>query len=175
MGKKDFSYDCIAKWNNARMPEEIEEEVLNLYVKYSEEHEFKWDVIHRFYEELEIDKELVGLLESRDLCLEGLDVIDIDKLIDVTYKLLIYMDNQNTIDAQWSLLLRYTGRLESFPQVRLRKHVISVKDIQKAAVQVDMDQSLILPMVTWATSGLKVFVNYLDFAQLLGKMGILRY
>ncbi|BAO40629.1 DNA repair protein RAD33 [Kluyveromyces marxianus] len=175
MGKKSLSYDTIDKWEHAHMPYEIEDEVLNLYVKFTEESELKWVDIALFYEQLEVPKEWVSLLEPRDLCIDGLDVIDFDKLMDTTYRLLIFMDNAAIIDKQWELLLRYSGRMEQFPNVSLRKHVLSVKDVQKAAVQVDMDQSMIVSMVSWATNGERVFVTYIDFAHCLGKMGVLRY
>ena len=144
-------------------------------MRFTQDSELKWSQVGQFYEELQIGKEWYSLLDPRDLCLEGLDVVDFEKLMDVTYRLLIFMDNQLTIDKQWELLIQYSGRLEQFPQVKLRKQVVSVKDIQKAAVQIDMDQSLILPMVSWATNGQRVFVTYLDFAKLLGKMGILKF
>lgn len=173
--KNDVSYDTITRWNEARMPTEIEDEVLSIYLSFTEEGEFKWADISSFYMELQISKSWYGLLEFKDLCLDGIDVIDFEKLLDVTYRLLIFMDNESIIDKQWELLLKYTGRLQQFPKVALRKHVISVKDVQKAAVQVDMDQHIILSMVSWATNGERVFVTYLDFAKLLGKMGLLRY
>ncbi|CDO92056.1 unnamed protein product [Kluyveromyces dobzhanskii CBS 2104] len=173
--KKSFDFDSISKWDEAKMPAEIEDEVLSLYARFTEEGELKWSVMSKFYTELQIGSEWYTLLEPKDLCLEGIDVIDFEKLLDVTYRVLVFMDNAAVIDKQWRLLLQYSGRLQQFPNVTLRKHVMSVKDVQKAAVQVDLDQHIILPMVSWATNGERVFVSYLDFAKVLGKMGLLRY
>lgn len=81
------------------------------------------------------------------------------------------MDNATVIDSQWSMLVQGCGRDKQFPNVTLRNHVLSIKDLQKIANSINVDGSRLIDMMSCATQGKRVFLTWLDFAYLLGKMG----
>ncbi|AET39154.1 Rad33p Ecym_4074 [Eremothecium cymbalariae DBVPG len=171
-----LSYDTVSSFMRAKIPQEIEDELLMAYANCTEgQDDLNMEDIGLFFEELGLSKQWYKMVRKDMVCIEGTRVVDFEKLMDITYRLLVFMDNERTIDEQWSLLVRYSGRDEQFPQVKLRNHVLSAKDLQKCMVQVQMSGSAVVDMVSGVTKGPRVYVTYLDFAYLLGKLGYLRF
>lgn len=170
-----LSYKAVEQFLYPNIPREIEDEILTTYANYNVEADMTTMELSSYFTELQMPKELYKLLNYQDLCIDGTNVVDFDNLVRATYHLLVFMDNQETIDEQWLLLVEFSGRGERFPRVNLRNHVLSIKDLQKISNAIGGDNGHLVDMMSCATNGKRVFITYLDFAYLLGKLGKLRY
>lgn len=176
MAPNDLKYQQVEKFLHVKIPEELEDEILAVYAKYSMEHDMTTDDLTSYFEELQLPSRWYRMVPSRDLAVEGTPIIDLDKLLQYTYHLLIFMDNEETIDELWGLVVTASGRGTSFPQVNLKSHVLSIKDLQKANNSAGLEQAYgIVEMMSCATGGQRVYMTYMDFAYILGKLGILRF
>lgn len=160
----------------AKVPQEIEDEILAVYATYSLEHDMTSEDLEQFFSDLELPRQLYKMMLKDELTLEGTNVVDFEKLLRCTYHLLVFMDNEKIIDEMWELLVHGSGRDKNFPSVELKNHVLSIKDLQKVSNFVGIDQSSgIVEMISCATNGRRVYMTYLDFAYILGKLGHLRF
>lgn len=172
----EVSYESVEKFLQAKIPQDIEDEILVAYATYNMDHDMVTADLEGYFEDLQLPRQLYRMIRKGEITLEGTDLIDFERLLKCTYHLLIFMDNQDTIDEQWTLLIQASGRDNSFPKVKLRNHVLSIKDMQKISSVVGIDQSTgVIEMVSCATSGKRVYITYLDFAYILGKLGYLRF
>lgn len=174
--KKQISYSQIDAFDKATLPVEIEDEILGAYSVFAtEEQDMKRSQVVDFFNMLKLPKDLYHLVHTKNLCIEGTDIVDFERLLKDTYYLLIYMDNIELIDDLWALLVHSTGRDERYPNVQLRNHILSVKELQKSFNYCGIDQTReIVEMVAVATDGERVYMDYLDFARILGRLGLLR-
>ncbi|CCK68804.1 Rad33p KNAG_0B03620 [Huiozyma naganishii CBS 8797] len=173
-GKLDYSY--VERFERGSIPEEVEDELLGEYAKFSLDGDMVWSDLAPFFEDLQLPAALCRLVRRDDVVLEGtVDVIDFSKIIRLTYHLLVFMDNESVINEFWSLLVGYSGRDVQFPHVELQNHILSVKDLQKVGNLVNEDSGNIIGMLSCATRGTRVYMTYLDFANVLGKLGYLRF
>lgn len=176
MPPKELSYEQVEKFVNSKIPEELEDEILAVYAKYSMEHDMTVQELKSYFADLQLPPVWVSMVKTTEVVVEGTDVVDLDKLLQSTYHLLIFMDNEEAIDQLWQLLVSASGRDQAFPQVKLKHHVLSIKDIQRASNSVGLDQAQgIVEMMSCATGGQRVYMTYLDFAYILGKLGYLRF
>lgn len=158
------------------VPQEIEDEILTTYAEYSLDHDMTLDDLDKYFEQLQLPRDLYKMIPRSDLVVEGTNVVDFSKLLSSTYHLLIFMDNEKIISEMWSLLVQGSGRDRSFPQVEMKNHVLSLKDLQKIRNYVGIEQSGgVVEMISTATSGKRVYMTYMDFAYILGKLGYLRF
>ena len=130
-GKKSLNYSVVEKFQNCEIPQEIEDGILEIFAKYSIEHDMDTNDLVDYFEDLQIPHELYKLVRIEDVVVEGTKVIDFDKIVKITFHLLIYMNNEDIINSFWNMLLKSSGRLDNFPNVKLKDHVLSVKDLQK--------------------------------------------
>lgn len=171
-----MNYKKVESFIRAKIPQDIEDEILAVYANYSIEHDMTTDELSSYFKELQLSEDFSKLVAPSDLSLEGTNVIDFDKLLQCTYHLLIFMDNEDVVDEMWKLMIHASGREQAFPLVKLRNHVLSIKDVQKISNFVGTESSEgIIEMVSCATSGKRVYITYLDFAYILGKLGYLRF
>ena len=171
-----LNYQQVTKFINAPVPREIEDDILEAFAKNSLESDMTVNNLDSYFNDLQLPKILCSKIRKEDLCLEGTNVIDFERIISYTYHILIFMDNEATIDEMWKLLVRQCARDVEFPNVLLKNHVLSIKDIQKVANTVGMEKGFgIIEMMSMATSGSRVYMTYLDFAFVLGKLGYLRF
>ncbi|QLQ78306.1 hypothetical protein HG537_0A05530 [Torulaspora globosa] len=172
----ELSYEKVEAFLKVKVPQEIEDEILATYAEFSLEHDMTLDDLDKYFEQLELPKELCKMIPRNELVIEGTNVVDFTKLLTSTYHVLIFMDNEKTITEMWSLLVTSSGRDRDFPQVRLKNHVLSLKDLQKIRNYIGVEQSSgIVEMISVATGGRRVYMTYLDFAYILGKLGYLRF
>lgn len=172
----ELNYKKVEAFLKAPVPQDIEDEILGVYATYSLEHDMTCNELTGYFEDLQLPRELYKMVPKDDLTVEGTNVVDFERLMRCTYHLLVFMDNEQVIDEMWELLVNACGRDKSFPKVKLRDHILSIKDLQKVSNYVGMDQaSGIVEMISCATSGRRVFMTYLDFAYVMGKLGYLRF
>ncbi|CCF57537.1 hypothetical protein KAFR_0C05460 [Kazachstania africana CBS 2517] len=175
-GRNTLSYDQVESFLNCEIPQDLEDEILATLANYNIEKDMTTDDLENYFEDLKLPKELYKLANKQNLIVSNTRVVDFEKILKFTYHLLIFMDNESTIDELWSVLIKYSGRDAQFPNVLLKNHILSTKDLQKISNSIGMDNSSgIIEMMNIATNGLKVYLNYLDFAYILGKLGYLRY
>ncbi|CDF89864.1 ZYBA0S05-03532g1_1 [Zygosaccharomyces bailii CLIB 213] len=176
MPPKELKYEDVQKFVNSKIPEELEDEILAVYAKYSMEHDMTVQDLKNYFGDLQLPESWVRMIKSADVTVEGTNVVDLDKLLRCTYHLLIFMDNEEVIDDLWQLLVSASGRDQAFPLVKLRHHVLSIKDLQRASNSAGLDQAHgIVEMMSCATGGRRIYMTYLDFAYILGKLGYLRF
>lgn len=172
----DLNYKKVEAFMKVKIPQEIEDEILAVYANCSMEHDMTIKELDFYFSELQLSKELRKMVSPSELSIPDTDIIDFERLLQCTYHLLIFMDNEEIIDEMWRLLIHASGRDVSFPQVLLKNHVLSLKDVQKMSNSVGAESSDgIIEMVSCATSGKRVYITYLDFAYILGKLGYLRF
>ncbi|EJS42417.1 YML011C [Saccharomyces arboricola H-6] len=168
------SYERVELFENPKVPSEVEDEILEKYAEYSLDHDMTVNELPRFFQDLQLEPTICKLVRNEDVVIEGTEVINFTKLIRCTCQLLILMNNLTVIDDLWAMLIRSSGRGADFPQVALRDHVLSVKDLQKISNLIGTDQSAgTIEMISCATDGKRLFMTYLDFACVLGKLGYL--
>ncbi|EDO17656.1 hypothetical protein Kpol_1004p30 [Vanderwaltozyma polyspora DSM 70294] len=171
-----LTYQQVEKFMKASIPQDIEDEILEAFAKYSIEKDMTKDDLNNYFDDLQLPKELYSKLRPEDLCIESTEVIDFEKLLQHTFHILIFMDNEETIDTIWKLLVTQSGREIQYPNVQLKNHILSVKDLQKLSATVGMDKSTgIVEMLSVATSGSRVYMTYIDLAYILGKLGYLSF
>ncbi|CAI1625024.1 hypothetical protein SEUBUCD646_0M01340 [Saccharomyces eubayanus] len=169
------SYKRVELFENPKVPSEVEDEILEKYAESSLDHDMTVNELPIFFQDLQLEPTICKLVRNEEVVIEGTEVIDFAKLIRCTCQLLILMNNLTVIDDMWSMLIRSCGRDVDFPQVALRDHVISVKDLQKISNLIGTDQSEgTIEMISSATDGKRLFMTYLDFACVLGKLGYLK-
>ena len=183
-GKKSLDYSIVENFLNCKIPQEIEDEILETFAKYSMEHDMDTTDLINYFEDLQMPHELYKLVRTEDVVIENTKVIDFDKIVRVTYHLLIYMNNEDVVTSFWNLLLRNSGRLDNFPNVKLKDHILSIKDLQKIDTLLNNNTSGnksndnkfdIIGMMPCATGGSRVYMTYLDFANVLGRLGYLQF
>lgn len=172
----ELSYKKVEAFLKAPVPQDIEDEILAAYATYSLEHDMTSGDLVSYFEDLQLPRGLYKMVRKGDLSVEGTNVVDFERLLRCTYHLLVFMDNEQVIDEMWGLLVQGSGRDQSFPQVQLRDHVLSIKDLQKISNFVGIERaSGIVEMISCATGGKTVYMTYLDFAYVMGKLGYLRF
>ncbi|SCU91932.1 LAFA_0F06788g1_1 [Lachancea sp. 'fantastica'] len=165
------AYNDVIEFMNPKIPAEIEDDILGAFATYSIESDMTSSNLPDFYNDLQMPRDFTKLLDVRDVCIEDTNIVSFDKLLKNTFHLLIFMNNAQVIDTQWSMLVVACGRDKQFPNVSLRNHVLSIKDLQKIANSINMENGALLDMMSCATSGKRVFLTWLDFAFVLGKLG----
>ncbi|CAD6641939.1 BAH_G0039670.mRNA.1.CDS.1 [Saccharomyces cerevisiae] len=171
----NVSFERVELFENPKVPIEVEDEILEKYAESSLDHDMTVNELPRFFKDLQLEPTIWKLVRNEDVIIEGTDVIDFTKLVRCTCQLLILMNNLTVIDDLWSMLVRNCGRDVDFPQVALRDHVLSVKDLQKISNLIGADQSSgTIEMISCATDGKRLFMTYLDFGCVLGKLGYLK-
>ncbi|KAL6941208.1 hypothetical protein ACO0RG_002328 [Hanseniaspora osmophila] len=191
---QQLNYHKIEQFTNPKsVPKDIEEEVLTCYVDFNIEHDMTIYDLQPFFEKLQLPHNIYKFVMykgEKELCVEGTNIIDFDKLLIETYHLLIYMDNVAVIDEYWSLLVESCQRDQQFPQVKLKDHVIGLKQLRAIINNVngsgeeETASGSTMPLIQMMKavssppqkSGAdKLFINYLDFAFMLGKIGLLKF
>lgn len=184
MSGKKLTYATVERFQNCTVPQEVEDDILETFAKYSIDHDMNIDDTQGYFEDLQLPKELYKLIRKEDIVIEGTDVVDFDKIVKQTFHLLIFMSNEEVINSFWELLLKNSGRLENFPQVKLKDHILSIKDLQKIDVLLNsgsnnkekqVGNTDIIGMLTCATHGSRVYMTYLDFCDILGRLGYLQF
>ncbi|CCE62878.1 hypothetical protein TPHA_0D02410 [Tetrapisispora phaffii CBS 4417] len=171
-----LSYKQVEKFMNAKIPDEIEDSILETFAKYSIEEDMTVANLKDYFNNLELPEILWSKIPSDEFCIEGTSIIDFDLLMKKTYHILIFMDNEDIIDELWGLFVKQSGRGAQFTNVKLKNHVFGVKDIMKVCNTVAMKQNdRIIEMVSVATSGRRLYITYIDFAYIMGKLGLLRF
>lgn len=168
----------VRAFDEAKPPLEVEDEILRIYATLSMEHDMTVTDCTSFFESLELPRDLWHLVRKEAVVVAGTDIVDLDKLIKCTYRLLIVMDNAETVDTLWKELVASSGRASRFPAVELRSHVLGNNELANAiegaggsAVLQEVDEM----MATAVEHTGRRYMTYLDFACLLGKLGYLRY
>lgn len=169
----NVSYERVELFENPKVPIEVEDEILEKYAESSLDHDMTVNELPRFFKDLQLEPTIWKLVRNEDVIIEGTDVIDFTKLVRCTCQLLILMNNLTVTDDLWSMLIRNCGRDVDFPQVALRDHVLSVKDLQKISNLIGADQSSgTIEMISCATDGKRLFI--LGLWLRIGKTRILK-
>ncbi|CAL9732077.1 DNA repair protein Rad33p [Monosporozyma unispora] len=183
MSGKKLNYSTVERFKNCTVPQEVEDDILETFAKYSIDHDMTVQDTQSYFEDLQLPRELYKLIRKEDIVIDGTDVVDFDKIVRQTFHLLIFMNNEDVINSFWALLLKNSGRSEKFPEVKLKDHILSIKDLQKVDVLLNNNNSSnkntsgvdIIGMLTCATYGSRVYMTYLDFADVLGRLGYLQF
>ena len=171
-----LTYDRVERFVKAKIPQVIEDDILNAFAMFSIERDMTVDNLVDYFDYLELPHDLYKMVRSEDVVIEGTNIVDFDRILQCTYHLLIYMDNESVIDEFWGLLVRTSERDKSFPHVKLRDHVLSVKDLQRISNAINIgDSKGVIGMISCATNGKRMYMDYLDFAGVLGRLGLLRF
>ncbi|OBA28631.1 hypothetical protein HANVADRAFT_777 [Hanseniaspora valbyensis NRRL Y-1626] len=131
-------------------------------------------------------------------------IIDFDKILHYIHKLLIFMENHATILEYWKLVLfnvplkrESIEKFDNLEEINWFMQILNVKDLKsieemdkisanliknnkkeyKSKVPSTASQTFLvaLKMINVASSTDSLYITYLDFAHLLGKLGLLEY
>ncbi|XBW36074.1 hypothetical protein QEN19_001649 [Hanseniaspora menglaensis] len=130
-------------------------------------------------------------------------IVDFDKMLHNIHKLLIFMENESIIMEYWKLILfnvpfkkNAIEKKNDLSKINWFMEIINVKDLKnieemskiqtlldkqnksKAAKDYSVDSQtflLALKMIKVASATETLYITYLDFAHLLGKLGLLNF
>lgn len=168
--------NSIDQFNRYRIPTTVEDDILAVFANHiNEEGDLLQDEVPSFFQELQLEQDLTSLIDVKDLLIDDTNLVDFDQLMKQTGYILIYMNNADIIDQYWTLMIKNCGKDKSMPQIsNLRRQQLYVKDLQKI-INVVGGQFNIIELLTVANQGKKIYISYLDFAMVLGKLGYLKY
>lgn len=142
---------------------------------------------------------LMVLKHTHQILVEDTNVVDFDKLVHFIHKLLIFMDNEAVIMEYWKLILFNidgrsqkinhsinSGTISWYMEMISTKDLNSIEEMSKLSSKSEdksnkeskfSDDSLLLAckMIKTGSCTSTLYVTYIDFAHLLGKMGFLEY
>lgn len=142
---------------------------------------------------------LMVLKHTHQILVEDTNVVDFDKLVHFIHKLLIFMDNETVIMEYWKLILFNidgrsqkinhsinSGTISWYMEMISTKDLNSIEEMSKLSSKSEdksnkeskfSDDSLLLAckMIKTGSCTSTLYVTYIDFAHLLGKMGFLEY
>ncbi|KAH3900343.1 related to DNA repair protein RAD33 [Saccharomycodes ludwigii] len=184
-------YSRVEKFlNPTNIPPQIEDEILNLYLEFSLESDMLLKDLSSFFECLSLPAVLYNKINyQNELCIENTQVVDFNRLLQVTYHLLIYVDNEPLIMQYWKLLVDYSQRKEQpsrFAEIEYKNQILGIKELQKINESINahsitndedtnnQEPQILIKMLQCATRGKRSFITYIDFANLLGRIGLLR-
>ncbi|ODV96733.1 hypothetical protein PACTADRAFT_48549 [Pachysolen tannophilus NRRL Y-2460] len=173
----------VVSTTESRIPSSIEDLILDKYTDFC----YNSDT-----EDLE-SNQLFGFLKNYlkipDVLLQGFNptryqidgetnVVDIDKLVKYGGLLLIMKNNLEIIKSYWKLLVKYMSddfNLQNDKEVFEFK--IHLDDLMKLrdSINDDSNENALIDMIAVGSDGEKVFVNFVDFGKILGKIGELNF
>lgn len=193
------------KFIKAKLDESIEAEIAQNFFNILQEHQssdFLKQYIPELFDRLGLIPDFTKLMvlkHAYQILVENTNVVDFDKLLHFIHKLLIFMDNEAVIMEYWKLILfNIDGRsqkinhLISGGAINWYMEIITTKDLDSIAEMSKLsnnnedkaskgpkisDDSLLLAckMIKTGSCTSTLYVTYIDFAHLLGKMGFLDY
>lgn len=189
----------------AKLDETIEQEIAQNFFNIMQENkssDFFKHYITFLFENLGISSEfnkLMVLKHVYQVLIEDTNVVDFDKLLHFVHKLLIFMENETIIMEYWKLILYNIENKRScineaiqndsmnwYMQMITTKDLNSIEEMSKIANanddkgkktshKVTNTLLLVCKMIKTASGTSSLYVTYIDFAHLLGKMGLLEY
>jgi hypothetical protein len=154
--------------NPERLPTHIEDEILEALANYSIEHDMDTSDLAQYFKDIKVPNIfIVGnkRLNPDGLVIEGTKIIDFDKLMIVSYHLILFRNNRDLIQQTWKLLLSEQKSKDLTSSINLTQ----LQDINENA-RIGISTPLLLDMIALATDGRSVTMSIVDFAYVLGKL-----
>ncbi|CDK29029.1 unnamed protein product [Kuraishia capsulata CBS 1993] len=166
-------------------PPEVEEELLEKFSNFCDENDSQdllaSQLMMFFKQELKIpDRLLVNVVVS-DYVIEGTEVVGFEEYLSKSGLLVVMRDNVRKIDEAWKLFIRHCKKKDKKPGDVSKDGVYSERiylDDLISLQQILNDNTprgLLIDMIEVATQGARPYVNYADFAMVMGKMGELNF
>ena len=187
------------------LDETIEQDIAQNFfniMQQNESSDFMKHYITTLFESLGILAEFSKLMvikHAHQVLIENTNVVDFDKLLHFVHKILIFMENEAVIMEYWKLILfNIEGKRTKIDnsikneEMNWYMEMISTKDLNSIdemgkitgandekdnkALSKDAEKLLLVcKMIKTASSTGTLYVTYIDFAHLLGKLGLLDY
>lgn len=161
--------------NAYSIPEEYEIELIDIYSKLTElEPDIKVnDLPDILKDELRIPIEIIPKDdEFKTWAIDGTDILDFEKWLYNGYFWLLLINNINDIDMLWQDIWSALRNGDTLTKEKLRSEKLYLNDVKKLIEIGKLDASAI-GMLQTAGNG-KVFISYVDFFILLGRLGMFR-
>lgn len=156
--------------NSYVIPEEYENNLLDIYTSYTEESED----IHLsqlpgiLTNDLKLPKEIIPVEnELKSWAIENTDILDFEKWLYNGYFWLLLSRHLSDVDMIWDDVLAALGKEGKSESLRLK--VLNLSDIKKLIEIGKLDASAV-GMLQTAGNG-KPYVTFVDFFRLLGRLG----
>lgn len=132
----------------------------------------KWPVVEQFLRHFTISTSVAGVLDVSD-------IVDIDKLVKCSNRLLRFRDHYGLISAGWLLFLEAAEKDEAHQSLDLQ----DLLKIKSSLQLDDLGDALLIDMLGCGQSSatgvifnykfpsLKLLVNIKDFAEIMGRLG----
>lgn len=189
----------------AKLDASIEAEIAQTFFNIMQENQssdFLKQYIPELFDRLGLLPDFTKLMVLKHACqilVEETNVVDFDKLLHFIHKLLIFMDNEAAIMEYWKLILFNidgrsqkinhlinTGTMNWYMEMISTKDLNSIEEMSKLSTKGEdkatkgakvSDDPLLLAckMIKTGSCTSTLYVTYIDFAHLLGKMGFLEY
>lgn len=162
--------------NAYNIPEEYESELIDIYTNFTEEiPDIKLEELPKLLKnELHIPEELIPNQEEfRSWLIDGTEIVDFEKWLYNGYFWLLLNNHIGEVDMIWSDIwssLDTSSHTERIESLRTRK--LYLADIRNLIKIGKLDASAV-GMLQTAGNG-KVFVTYIDFYVLLGRLGMFK-
>ncbi len=179
-----------AKSRTSRIPQEIQDELLDAYTKFCDRNDTE-DILIKyipnlFKTELKVPGKLLTFINVQDFGMDGLETSssDVSQIVDFEkylYEgaLLLRLNAQiDIIDYYWYMTLAIVNgksELSSAEKKTAYKQRIYLNDLKMLCQKLkqDVPTSVMLDMITVINDGERAWMNYMDFALVLGRTGIL--
>lgn len=163
-----------------KIPEDYETELLDIYTKCTEETpDIKIDELGSILEhEFRIPSEIIPDMESlKSWAIEGTDVVDFEKWLYNGYFWLLLKNHIGDVDMLWQDVWSALDSVSSEKDARkthtdkdaLRSEKLYLSDVKKL-IELGKLEASAVGMLQTAGNG-KVYVGYVDFFVLLGRLG----
>ncbi|QPG73321.1 hypothetical protein FOA43_000631 [Brettanomyces nanus] len=160
-----------------------EAKLLDAFTLFCELHETQdvhlQDLKQLFQENLHINKKLIQFINLDEFRLEASgnqDLVDFEKYLYNSALLLNLSQRLEIIDFYWELVLaNIKGKGELTPAERKSAYqqTLDLKDIEQLSKNLKqaIPMDILMNMITLCNEGERVYLNYMDFALILGRVG----
>ncbi len=83
--KVKLTYEQVKKFTEAKIPDEVEDEILTRYAEFSLEGDMVVKDMVPYFESLELPRRFYKHVRKDQVVIEGTDIVDFDKLLKLTY------------------------------------------------------------------------------------------
>ncbi len=193
--KKSFAqrvaFDSIyAKSRASRIPQEIQDELLDAYTRFCDKNDTEdillKDIPQLLKTELNVSDKLLMFINVQYFCMDALETTDSEQAQIVDFEkylyegaLLLQLNSQiDIIDYYWNMTLATLKGKSLLPEKENNssyKERIYLDDLKRLCERLkqDVPTNVMLDMITVINDGQRVWMNYMDFALVLGRTGAL--
>lgn len=160
-------------FDSDKLPSSVEDFIVDKYSDHCVENDsedlLESELLEFCKIRLDLPVRLVDNINPASLVIEGTNVLDFDRFLQTVGPLVMLLPYVSYIDSLWKMFVG-TVATQVKDVFRYRIHLDDMVKIRQA-INDSAPTGVLLDMVSLASNGQRVYVNYADFAIILGKIG----